>query len=232
MIDIIIPVKNDSSNLLRLLPKIVRNVKYKFFLAICYDEGDDITKYGNQLKKIHNDISFFRNPSTGPCEAIKSGLKGTAHSCKIVYPADDFLNISLINQMYECFLDGADIVVASRFIKGGSMNGCPFLKSVLVRSASFTLYYLSSIPVKDASNGFRLFSKKLLDFCKIESTKGFSYSLELLVKADRFNFNIVELPAKWEERSIGQSNFKLGLWVASYLRWYFYGLANNFKKKI
>ena len=57
MIDIIIPVKNDSSNLLRLLPKIVRNVKYKFFLAICYDEGDDITKYRN--KKIQENEFFF-----------------------------------------------------------------------------------------------------------------------------------------------------------------------------
>lgn len=230
MIDIIIPVKNDTSNLLLLLPKLVKSIKYKFDLAICYDHGDNIIEYQDKLKKVHSDLSFFKNPSEGPCEAIKNGLKLSKNLCKIVYPADDFLNISIINKMYESFLNGADIVVASRFIKGGSMKGCPLLKSILVRSASFTLYYFSTIPVRDASNGFRLFSKKLLDYCNIESTKGFSYSLELLVKADRFNFNIEEIPAKWEERSIGQSNFKIGLWVASYFKWYLYGLANNFKK--
>ena len=77
----------------------------------------------------------------------------------IVYPADDFLNIQLIDKIYDKFKKGADVVVCSRFIKGGSMNGCPLIKSILVRTASFTLYWLSSIPVKDASNGFRMFQK-------------------------------------------------------------------------
>ena len=132
--------------------------------------------------------------------------------------------------MYEEFKLGADLVVASRFIKGGSMKGCPLLKSILVRAASFSLFYLSTIPVRDASNGFRLFTKNLITNCGIESTKGFSYSLELLVKADRYKYKIVEVPAQWEERSVGQSNFKIGMWINSYLKWYFYGLANNFRK--
>ena len=42
-----------------------------------------------------------------------------------------------------------DIVVASRFMKGGSMKGCPFIKSILVRDSIFYLCtLLSSIPVQ------------------------------------------------------------------------------------
>ena len=102
----------------------------------------------------------------------------------------------------------ADIVVASRFIEGGSMKGCPFVKSILVRTASYSLFKLSSIPVRDASNGFRLFSKKLLEKVNIESTLGFAYSLELLVKCNRLNLNIEEIPAKWEERAVGKVTLK------------------------
>ena len=72
------------------------------------------------------------------------------------------------------------------------MKNCPLIKSILVRTASFTLYFLSSIPVRDASNGFRLFSRKLLKQIKIESKVGFAYSLELLVKCHRLKKNIVE----------------------------------------
>ena len=79
----------------------------------------------------------------------------------IVYPADDFLNTKLIDKIYSKFKEGSDLVVCSRFIKGGSMKGCPLIKSLLVRTASFTLYWLSSIPVRDASNGFRMFSRKI-----------------------------------------------------------------------
>ena len=43
--------------------------------------------------------------------------------------------------MYEAFKSGNDVVVASRFMKGGSMVGCPLLKSILVRFASTTLYF-------------------------------------------------------------------------------------------
>ena len=148
--------------------------------------------------------------------------------CKIVYPADDFLNIELIDIMYRKFLDEkADIVVASRFIKGGSMKGCPLLKSFLVRFASTTLYLLSSIPVRDASNGFRLFSRKLLNEVKIESKVGFAYSLELLVKCERLKYKIAEVPALWEERSEGESRFKIFKWLPQYLKWYIYGLQTT-----
>ena len=230
MIDIIIPVKNDNENILKLIPKLVKHLKYDFIISICYDTNDPILNNENEIKKIYAKTQFLKNPAQGPCEAIKYGLFQTSNDCKIVYPADDFLNISLINKMYEEFKLGSDLVVASRFIKGGSMKGCPLLKSILVRAASFSLFYLSTIPVRDASNGFRLFSKNLITNCGIESTKGFSYSLELLVKADRYKYKIVEVPAQWEERSVGQSNFKIGMWINSYLKWYFYGLANNFRK--
>ena len=117
-------------------------------------------------------------------------------------------------------------------MKGGSMKNCPFLKSFLVRSASFTLFHLSSIPIEDASNGFRLFSNKILNTFKIESKLGFAYSLELLVKAHRYGFNIIQIPSSWEERELGKSKFKILKWLKEYLRWYMYGLSTNwlFKK--
>ena len=108
----------------------------------------------------------MKNPQ-GPCSAIKEGFKLAKSDCVIVYPADDFLD-NILDKMYNEFLNGSHIVAASRFAKGGSMKGCPIIKSILVRSASFTLYYLSSIPIKDTSNGFRLFSKKLLNEINID----------------------------------------------------------------
>ena len=105
------------------------------------------------------------------------------------------------------------------------MKNCPLMKSILVRLGSFSLYCLSCIPVMDASNGFRLFSSSYLKSIQIESTKGFTYSIELLVKARRLRLPIAEIPARWEERSHGQSRFSISSWIFSYLRWYLYGLA-------
>ena len=177
------------------------------------------------------EIYFIKNPSRGPCSAIKEGFKSGNSDCVIVYPADDFINFNILDQMYNEFINGSHIVAASRFMKGGSMKGCPLVKSILVRSASFTLYYFSSIPIRDASNGFRLFSRQLLNEVKIESKVGFAYSLELLAKCNRLKYKISEIPAQWEERSEGSSRFKVFKWLPQYLKWYIYGLSTTWLKR-
>ena len=232
-LNIIIPIFNEGKQIIKLLDHFEKKLKTSASILLCYDlESDDIFEHINVFKNYKLNIKLIKNPKKGPCSAVIEGLKKSISDCKIVYPADDFLNIELIDVMYSKFLDEkADIVVASRFIKGGSMKGCPLLKSILVRFASTTLYLFSSIPVRDASNGFRLFSKRLLNSVKVESKLGFAYSLELLVKCNRLKYKIVEVPAQWEERSEGESRFKIFKWLREYLRWYFYGLKTFWLKK-
>ena len=231
-LEIVIPIYNEGKNILKLFELFETSVKTKFRILLCYDlDSDDIFSFKNEFERFKFDIVLVKNPSAGPCAAIKEGLYFGNSECVIVYPADDFLNINIIDKMYLSFKENIDIVVASRFKKGGSMKGCPMVKSILVRLASSSLYVLSSIPVRDASNGFRLFSRKLLNTVNIESKVGFAYSLELLSKCNRLKFGIYEIPAQWEERIEGSSRFKIIKWLPEYLRWYLYGLGTTWLKK-
>lgn len=233
MIDIIVPIFNEGKQVVKLIELFSQKIHSEFSVYLCYDdEDDDVFEFKDELSNFVFPIHFVKNDGKGPCKAVITGLKKSDSDCKIVYPADDFLNVEILDQMYsEYSKNNADLVVASRFIKGGSMKGCPLLKSILVRTASFTLFKLSSIPVRDASNGFRLFSGRLLKKVQIESKLGFAYSLELLVKCNRLKMKIEEIPAKWEERSIGESNFKIFKWIKEYLKWYIYGLETFWLKK-
>ena len=231
-LEIVIPIYNEGQNIIKLFDLFAKLVKTKFRILLCYDnEDDDIFKFKNKFKEYYFDIILVKNPDAGPCAAIKQGLYFGNSDCVIVYPADDFLNVSIIDKMYSTFKQNNDIVVASRFIKGGSMKGCPLIKSVLVRLASTTLYLLSSIPGRDASNGLRLFSRKLLNTVNIESNVGFAYSLELLSKCNRLKLKISEIPAQWEERTEGSSRFKILKWLPQYLKWYLYGLSTTWLRK-
>jgi hypothetical protein len=226
--EIVIPIYNEGINVLKVLRLFNKFIKYKIRVLLCYDlESDDIFQFKKLLNKFKFEILLVKNPERGPCYAIINGLKFGNSKCVIVYPADDFLNHKILDKMYELHLNGSEIVVASRFIKGGSMKNCPLLKEIIVRLASSTLFFFSSIPVQDASNGFRLFSRKLLNLVKIESKVGFAYSLELLVKCDRLKMKISEIPAQWEERSEGQSRFKVLKWLPQYFKWYIYGLSST-----
>jgi len=231
-LEIIIPVFNEGDKILKLMELFKNNIKNNFRVLFCYDlDDDDIFQYEDRLNEFNFEIKFIKNPLRGPCSAIKEGFKSGNSDCVIVYPADDFINFNILDEMYKKFINGSHIVAASRFVKGGSMKNCPLIKSILVRTASFTLYYLSSIPIKDASNGFRLFSRKLLNEVNIESKVGFAYSLELLAKSNRLKYKISEIPAQWEERSEGSSRFKVFKWLPQYLKWYIYGLSTTWLKR-
>jgi dolichol-phosphate mannosyltransferase len=227
-LDVVIPIYNEGKKIIRLLTLFKKNIKTKFRVLLCYDlETDNIFQFTKYFKNFDFKIILVKNDKVGPCTAIKRGLYYGKSDCVVVYPADDFINYNLIDRMYLEFTYGSHVVVASRFIRGGSMKGCPIIKSILVRLASSTLYIFSSIPVKDASNGFRLFSRKLLNLVQIESKLGFAYSLELLAKCNRIGLKISEIPAQWEERSEGSSRFKIMKWLPDYLKWYFYGLETT-----
>ncbi len=220
--DIIIPVFNEK-NILKLLDYLFDKAKKYNQVFICYDSEEDITVQLIKKSKFINinHLKLLKNPDTGPCEAIKNGLKNSTSEAAIIYPADDFFNGELLDKMFEYKKSGYDIVCPSRFIKGGKIKNCPLIKYLIVRIVSITLFYFSSLKIKDPTNGFRLFSHKVLKNYKIESTLGFSYSLELLIKSHLDNKKIIEIPSTWIERDDQRSNFKILKWSKDYLRWYF-----------
>jgi dolichol-phosphate mannosyltransferase len=122
-------------------------------------------------------------------------------------------------------------VCASRFIPGGTMKGCRWTKGLLVRAAAFTLYHFARVPSRDATNGFRLFSRRLLQSVRIESAQGFTYSLELLVKCHRLGWKTGEVPALWYERLGKPSRFRIVRWAPGYLRWYWYAFETTYLRK-
>ncbi len=231
-IDIIIPIYNESENILKLVPKLKEKVSYKFRILFCYDDkNDDIFNIIDSLDDYQTNYKLIKNTGVGPCDAIKTGFRYSDSKCCIVYPADDLYNFQIIDKMFEHFKNGNDIVVPSRFIKGGEMRDCPIIKSILVRVGNYTLFMFSGIGVRDSSNGFRLFSNKIIKKYSIESNVGFTYSIELLIKARIDGFQIIETPSRWIERKKGQSNFKVFKWINSYFYWYVYAIKHNLLNK-
>jgi dolichol-phosphate mannosyltransferase len=230
-LDIVIPVYNEGKNILATLTALRRDVTTPSRVLICYDRDDDDT-----LPAIKNNadaaegmtIAFVRNRARGAHAAVMAGFAASEAPFVLVFPADDDYNAGMLDAMVAKASAGADIVCASRFIPGGSMVGCPWLKAVLVRASAFTLYHLARLPTHDASNGFRLFSRRLIRNVVVESDQGFCYSIELLVKCHRLGWPVAEVPARWFERKAGASRFRVLTWLPAYLRWYGYAFATTF----
>jgi dolichol-phosphate mannosyltransferase len=232
-LDIVIPVYNEGENIIPVLRSLRAGVKTPYRVLICYDKDTDNTlealkKYGAAAGEILL-VKNTRKP--GPHGAVTSGFDASTAEAVIMLPADDTFNAPILDKMYAEFRSGSEIVCASRFIPGGCMEGCPWLKHTLVRVAAFTLHYVAFLPSHDPTNGFRLFSRRVLETVEIESTEGFTYALELLVKVARLGWKISEVPAAWHQREKGVSRFKVFSWAMPYLEWYFYGFSTTYFRR-
>ena len=107
---------------------------------------------------------------------------------------------------------------------------CHFLPNIDDGTRSYD-EAIARVPTHDASNGFRMFSRRAIETIAVESDAGFCYSIELLVKAHRLGWTIGEVPARWFERAHGQSRFRVLRWLPAYLRWYRYAFATTFLRR-
>ncbi len=233
-LDIVIPVHNEGRNIVATLAALAASVGTPSRVLICYDHPDDDTPPAvrdNAQAYAGLPVDLVRNRGRGPHSAVMTGFAASTAPFILMYPADDDTNAGMLDRMVELARGGCAIVCASRFMPGGAMIGCPALKAALVRAGNFTLRHFARLPTTDASNGFRLFSRRVIERIPVESDQGFCYSIELLVKAHRLDWPVAEVPVRWIERRHGQSRFRVLKWLPAYLRWYGYAFATTFLRR-
>ena len=232
-VDILIPVYNEGANILLILESLRSALQYRARVLICYDhDGDDTLNALAGYNPAPLQLSMVRNRGRGVMGAVMTGFAASTASCVIVMPADDDYNAARLNEMISRHREGYEIVAASRFMRGGGgLVGCPFVKAMLVRVAAWFMKHVARLPTHDASNGFRLFSRRVIEQIPVESDRGFAYSFELLVKAHRLGWPVTEVPVDWHQRKAGTSRFQILRWMPQYLRWLFYALGTTFVRR-
>ena len=227
-LDIIIPVYNEDENIVRLLKSLEDEIVCNFRVLICYDsESDKTLKYVKNSNVIDKEILLIKNPKQGPNSAIIEGINSSIAEIILVYMADDFENVKIINNMINLIERGNDLVIASRFIPGGNMLGAKKIKKVITVIGSYLIYYFARIPFKDCTNSFKMFSASLKNKIKLNSTTGFTFALELTIKSYLLNLKIIEIPSIWIEAKNRKSNFKVLKWLPYYIYWLLFSIIKN-----
>lgn len=228
---IIIPVYNEGPNIKATIDDIEKKVKTSHRIYIVYDfEQDNTLPIVTQMRQSGMPIELLKNPVRGVASAIKTGLREVPLEYLLVSMADLSDDYSVVDQMYKLMDTGFDIVCGSRYMKGGKQIGGPLLKKTLSRAAGVSLKYLTSLPVHDVTNSFKLYRKSVVDQIEIESQSGFEIGMEILVKSHFSGKKVTEVPSTWTDREKGKSKFKLFKWLPKYLKWYFYALKKNYFK--
>jgi dolichol-phosphate mannosyltransferase len=109
----------------------------------------------------------------------------------------------------------ADLVIGSRWVRGGSIVNWPVRRELLSRGGNFYTRALLGIPVRDATSGYRLFRRTTLEGIELDTiaSYGYVFQVDLVVRALRAGLRVVEVPIEFLEREKGES--KMNTRVAS-----------------
>ena len=230
-VTIVVPVYNEGDNIHRTLSELDAKVSVDAEAWLVFDGDDDTTLPPARALEGRTRVPFrlVRNKyGRGALNAIKTGLEDAPGEFVVVTMADLCDPPEVINAMVAAAgREEADIVCASRYMKGGRQYGGPRFKGFLSRTAGLLLCWFARLPTHDPTNSFKLYRKSFLDEVTVESTGGFELGIELVVKARAMGRRIVEVPTTWRDRVAGKSNFRLWKWLPNYLRWFFYAFRHR-----
>jgi dolichol-phosphate mannosyltransferase len=228
---IVVPVWNEGSNVRRFCEKVRAELPRPNELLICYDTPEDDTlpvlaalpegERPEGLRLVRNSLG------RGVRYAIEAGMRAATAPTVVVMMADLSDDFSVVERMVELAEGGADVVCASRYVRGGRQVGGPILKGALSRTAGLTLHWLTGLPTHDPTNSFKAYRRDFLERTPIESEAGFCLALELAAKAHFSGGNVREVPATWHGRTSGKSRFRIWGWMPLYLKWYVWAVGKR-----
>ena len=230
MIDIFVPVYNEGENIEQLFDEFQKKIKSEFEVLIVYDFDEDNTL--PVIDKIKNNYDFAirlekNHYGRGANGAFRTGMESVEHEYVVFTMADLSDSIETIDCMKECMDQGYDMVAGSRYMKGGKKEGDTFIKTFLSKCAGLGMHLLIGIPIHDISNGFKMYRRNVVESIPLVSDQGFEVGLELTMKTYLEGYKITEVPASWQDRTAGESHFKMWKWLPLYLHWCFYAMGQH-----
>ena len=229
---IVIPVYNEGAGFEALWHELTTQLACPFRALVVYDFDEDNTvpavkavmaRGETRLQLVKNNIG------RGVVGALRTGFNSVERGPLLVVMADLSDDLPQVGRMLELYREGYQVVVGSRYMKGGRIENGPVLKQGLSRMAGVSLCWLRGIPTHDATNAFKIYDAAMLKKFSLESQRGFELNLEITVKAFLGGYRITEIPTVWRDRTQGKSKFKLWAWLPHYLRWYFYAFRPKSK---
>jgi len=221
-LSVVIPVFKEGDAVEPVLRALDATLATSHEIVVVYDFDEDPTV--PVIARVAADLPTVRglrnDLGRGVLNALKAGLDDARGDYILTSMADGSDEPQIVDQMVELAREGADVVAASRYMRGGHQIGGPRLKRLMSRTAGLTLHWFAGVPTHDPTNNFKLYSRRFLDSVTIQSTAGFELALELTVKATLAGRAVAEVPTTWRDRTAGQSNFKLRQWLPQYLFWY------------
>jgi dolichol-phosphate mannosyltransferase len=117
-------------------------------------------------------------------------------------------------------LAGADLVIGSRWVAGGTVRNWPKSREALSRGANTYTRLMLRVPVRDATAGFRAYRAQTLRTIGLDSvqSQGYCFQIDLTLRAVNAGLTVTEVPITFVDRTRGASKMSRGVMIEAFWR--------------
>ncbi len=241
---VIIPTYNENENI-ALIIEAVFSLHQGFHILIIDDNSPDgtansvkqlITKYPANTLFIEERIGKL-----GLGTAYIHGFKWALEKeYQFIFEMDaDFSHRPEdLDKLYKaCKMEGADMSVGSRYIKGGEIENWPLDRRLYSKGGALYTKLITWMPVKDPTAGFVCYTYKVLDSINLDEIQfvGYAFQIEMKFATWKLGFKIKEVPIVFKDRKLGESKMSKSIikeGVIGVLKIQWHSLFKNYRKRV
>jgi dolichol-phosphate mannosyltransferase len=216
----VVPTYNEADNLALIVDR-VRTAQPELDVIVVDDGSPDGTgRIADELAAADPHVKVVhRTQKAGLGAAYRAGFRVALDAGYDVIgemDADGSHQPEQLHRLLEA-LRGADLVIGSRWIPGGSIVNWPRSREALSRGGNIYVRLLLGIDVHDATAGFRLFRRATLEKIDIDSvhSTGYVFQTDMAYRTLQSGLKIVEVPIEFIERERGDSKMSRDVAIES-----------------
>ena len=208
---VVLPTYNEGTNIEAILRAVRANLPAANILVVDDSSPDGTADIAKRLSGELGSIDVIVRPEkNGLGPAYLEGFHwGIDHGYEAFVEMDsDFSHDpeslpSLIQPMTE----GADLVIGSRYVPGGSIPDWKLSRRLLSRFGNLYAKWMLNLGVEDSTAGFRVYSERILKKIDLDgvTASGYGFQIEMTFRAKQAGAAIHEVPIRFVDRVNGKS---------------------------
>lgn len=218
LLTVLAPAYNEEPVIEKFVHEVMRTLNgvFSFELIIVNDGSTDNTGIIlERLQKVYDNLVVINHPiNRGLGAGLKTGFIHARGEVIVTLDADLSQSPGLIPSLTKEIEKGADVVIGSRYVAGGSMEGVPRWRVAVSRAGNWAIRTFAGLKARDCTSGMRAYRKGVVENLKDIGT-GFDVQLRILQGLK--NAVIREVPLILVNRAAGTSKMRYFKLVPRYL---------------
>ena len=207
---VIVPTYNERDNIETIIDRVLRSVPDANVLVVDDSSPDGTGKIADELAVNDSRVHVLhRTAKAGLGAAYIAGFRWgleRGYDVLVEMDADGSHAPEQLPRLLAALRE-ADLVLGSRWVAGGTVVNWPLSRELLSRSANLYTRVALGLSVRDATGGYRVYRRRVLDSIDLTevASQGYCFQVDLAWRAVLAGFRVVEVPITFVDRERGES---------------------------